>query len=502
VSKRSAAVFLDRDGTLIEDVGMLKAPKDIRLFPDTIESLRKLQHRYQLFVVTNQSGVARGLLSMEQVNAVNTALHKRLLEEGITIQEWYVCPHSREQNCTCIKPKPQFLLEAAKRYGVDLTKSFVIGDHPHDVLTANSHGVFGLYLLTGHGGRHLPDLPADKLVFHRLSDAADWICSHPDPENSLDQQIEDGAAAIRNGGVTAFPTETVYGLGADVFQPDAVKRIFAIKGRPQFNPLIAHIADMDQLDKLVPSIPENAMRLMEEFWPGPLTIVLPKRNEVPDIVTAGMDTVAVRMPENPIALDLIRRCRTPIAAPSANKFTYTSPTTARHVKEQLGSLCDTVIDGGACRVGVESTVISFTGSAPVLLRPGGVPVAEIERLIGSVATPAPDKLKDLESPGMLPNHYAPATPLSAFETIPDNYNDMADVGVLLFGPTARTFKGAVETLSQHGDAGEAASNLYAALRRLDALGLREIVAEYAPHQGLGQTINNRLSKAAKGRSRK
>jgi L-threonylcarbamoyladenylate synthase len=300
--------------------------------------------------------------------------------------------------------------------------------------------------------------------------------------------------------VTAFPTETVYGLGADVFQPDAVKRIFAVKGRPQFNPLIAHIADMDQLEKLVPSIPDQAMRLMDEFWPGPLTIVLPKRKEVPDIVTAGMDTVAVRMPENPIALDLIRRCGTPIAAPSANKFTYTSPTTAQHVKEQLGSLCDVVIDGGACRVGVESTVISFTGSAPVLLRPGGVPVSEIERLIGKVATPAPGKSNGLESPGMLPNHYAPATPLSAFETIPDKYRDMADVGVLLFGPTGRTFKGVMEILSQHGDAGEAASNLYAALRRLDALGLREIVAEYAPHQGLGQTINNRLSKAAKGRS--
>ena len=497
---RRAAVFLDRDGTLIEDVGALKAPEDIRLFADAIDALKKLQQRYLLFVITNQSGIAKGLLSMEQVNTVNNCLHEILLKEGVVIQEWYVCPHGRDENCTCMKPKPEFVLKAAKDYGVDLERSFVIGDHPHDACTAAEQGVFGLYLLTGHGGKHIAELPVDNLAFHRLSAAADWICEHPDPETSLAREISDGAEAIRNGGVTAFPTETVYGLGADVFQPEAVERIFRIKGRPHYNPLIVHIADMDQLHDLVPAVPALALRLMETFWPGPLSIVLPKRKEVPDIVTGGKDSVAVRMPENPIALELIRRCATPVAAPSANTFTCTSPTTAQHVREQLGNQCDVVIDGGACRVGVESTVISFTGSSPVVLRPGGIPTEDIERLIGRVHSPSTDKNKEVESPGMMPHHYAPATTLTAFTTIPADYEKSADVGILLFEASNRSFAGVVEVLSSEGDTDEAAANFYAALRRLDALGLREIVAEYAPGERLGNVINNRLSKAAMGRS--
>lgn len=189
------AVFLDRDGTLIEDVGILDSAENIRLFPDTVRALRLLQSQYLLFVITNQPGISKGLLTLDQANRVNGHLHAMLRREGVAIQEWYVCPHSREDGCSCIKPKPAFVLRAQKDYGLDLSRSFVIGDHPHDVLTAGAQGVFGLYLLTGHGGRHLRDLALDRLVFQRISDAAEWILRHPDRNAGLRRQIEAGAAA-------------------------------------------------------------------------------------------------------------------------------------------------------------------------------------------------------------------------------------------------------------------------------------------------------------------
>ena len=499
IDQRSA-IFLDRDGTLIEDVGNLDDPRAIRLFPDTAEALRKLQKNYLLFVVTNQSGVSQGDLSMDQVDAVNNRLDEILSQEGVTIRKWYVCPHSREDNCACIKPKPGFLLEAANDYGLDLKKSFVIGDHPHDALTGNELGVYGLLLLTGHGGRHLSDLPADKLVFHRLGEATEWILGHPDHAKDMAKRIESGAAAIQHGRVVAFPTETVYGLGADVFNPSAVSRIFEIKNRPKTNPLIAHISDFDQVELLASSVPDMALRLMKAFWPGPLTIVLPKKMNVPDILTAGNPTVAIRMPANPIALELIQRSGTPIAAPSANAFSRTSPTTARHVVEQLGDQCDVVIDGGACRVGVESTVISFTGVSPIILRPGGISAEEIAAEIGSVRTACIDADGGGGSPGLLPNHYAPETPLSVYSEIPCHFEKSTDLGILLFEASERTFSGVVEVLSVQGDVKEASANLYAAIRRLDALRLREIVVQRAPESGIGAAINNRLVKASRGRS--
>ncbi len=504
-SKKTAsprpAVFLDRDGTLIEDVGILDSIEQIKLYSDTVRALRKLQEKYLLFVITNQSGVSNGLLTMEEVDKVNNKLNEILREEGVHIQHWYVCPHCREDNCSCIKPKPEFVLQAQQNYNLDLSHSFVIGDHPHDVMTGNSEGVFGLYLMTGHGNRHLSDLPKSKLVFHRISDAVEWILNHPEPEKNLADSIQQAATIIGKGGVAAFPTETVYGLGADVFQPDAVEQIFKIKGRPHYNPLIAHIFDIGQLKQLVTHIPEAAWRLTEAFWPGPLTLVLPKRQEVPDIVTGGHNTVAVRMPAHPIALEIIRRCGTPLAAPSANRFTCISPTTAQHVKEQLGEQCQVIIDGGSCRVGVESTVISFTGPVPTILRPGGVAIEEIEKIIGKVDLISTSSENDsgVESPGMMLNHYAPATKLRAFTEIPVEYASQGDIGLLLFKPPEITFQGTVEVLSNSADSKEAAANFFAALVRLDALGLREIVAEYAPDEGLGRAINNRLSKASMGR---
>ncbi|MFH1966116.1 MAG: HAD-IIIA family hydrolase [Acidobacteriota bacterium] len=177
------AVFLDRDGTLIEDVGFLSTPDGICLYSDTIDALRRLQKEYLLFVVTNQSGIARGQLSIAQVDAINRKLDGNLSEQGIQIQEWYVCPHEKKDFCQCMKPYPSFLLKAAEEYRLDLRESFIIGDHPHDALTGRDLGVFGLFLLTGHGGKHLAELPPGIPVFHRLTDAVDWIIRNPVPGN-------------------------------------------------------------------------------------------------------------------------------------------------------------------------------------------------------------------------------------------------------------------------------------------------------------------------------
>ncbi len=196
--------------------------------------------------------------------------------------------------------------------------------------------------------------------------------------------IHHAAEIIKRGGIVAFPTETVYGLGADAFNPLAVARIFEVKRRPSFDPLIVHVANPADVKKLVKEIPSNAKKLIERFWPGPLTVVLLKEEDIPDIVTAGLPTLAIRMPSHPMALSLIKESNSPIAAPSANPFGYLSPTTAEHVREQLGDQVDLILDGGPCPVGVESTIVSFLEERPRLLRPGGVSLEEIESIIGKV----------------------------------------------------------------------------------------------------------------------
>ena len=488
------AVFLDRDGNMIEDVGYLTDPGQLRLYSWTAPALRRLQQAYKLFVVTNQSGVASGELTMEQVDRVNQALNAQLAQQGVTIEAWYVCPHTRAQGCDCIKPKPYFLEKAAADYHLDLRRSFSIGDHGHDVATAEAVGGFGLYVLTGHGGRGLQALPSDKLVFHNLADAADWILAHPNPEGDLRAAVAAGAEAIRAGKLTAFPTETVYGLGADAFNPVAIADIFRVKQRPLDDPLIIHLADPAQVADLASSVPEIAKKLMAALWPGPLSLVLPKSERVADIVTAGNPTMAVRMPNHPLALELIQQAGAPIAAPSANLFGQTSPTTAAHVVNQLGSGWGAVVDGGACRVGIESTVLSLTGDIPVILRPGGASREQIEAIVGPVLE-ATDLMGATESPGLLDNHYAPITPLIMTDSLAP-YQERPDVGFLLLAPVEADLAGPVEILSRTGNLTEGAVNLYAAMRRLDALGLSAIVGRWATNDGLGRGINNRLKKAA------
>jgi L-threonylcarbamoyladenylate synthase len=314
-------------------------------------------------------------------------------------------------------------------------------------------------------------------------------------EGRLNGAIRAAAKKIREGGVVAFPTETVYGLGANAFDSLAVARIFEIKKRPRFDPLIVHIAGPADLALLATHVPPEARLLLERFWPGPLTLVLPKSGSVPDIVTAGLATVAVRMPDHPVALSLLRRAGVPVAAPSANLFGRLSPTSAADVWEQLGDAVDLIIDGGPSRIGLESTVLSFAGARPELLRPGGLPLEEIEAVSGPVEI-ARDGEKLSSSPGRLPRHYAPNTPLVLRFEAPAQGAD-ARVGLLtLTPPDDRRPYSAVEVLSATGDMREAAANLYAALRRLDSLGLDLIVAEPVPNHGLGLAINDRLRRAS------
>jgi len=321
---------------------------------------------------------------------------------------------------------------------------------------------------------------------------------------SIGTDVRRAAAILRSGRLVAFPTETVYGLGGDALERRTVAKIFSVKDRPRFDPLIVHIAEPNRLAELVTVVPETAARLIERFWPGPLTIVLPKAALVPDLVTSGLSTVAVRIPDHPRALDLLRAVDRPIAAPSANRFGCLSPTRAEHVAEQLGERIDYILDGGPCRVGLESTVLDLSGKRPTLLRPGGLTVEEIEAVIGPVTIPQrqdADKTNSPSapgpaSPGMLSKHYAPTTPLSVTDDL-RLPNSAERIGLLTLGPIPDPERfAAVEVLSVTGDLTEAAANFFAALRRLDACGLDRILASPYPETGLGRALNDRLHRAA------
>ena len=306
--------------------------------------------------------------------------------------------------------------------------------------------------------------------------------------------IRKAAAALKAGGVVAFPTETVYGLGADGLDPRACARIFEIKGRPRFDPLILHECSAARGRRLFARVPAAAGKLMRKFWPGPLTLVLPKSKAVPDIVTSGLKTVAVRVPSGRHALALIRAAGRPVAAPSANRFGRLSPVTAAHVARQLGDGPDIILDGGKTPIGVESTIITFEGGRPVLLRPGGLPLEEIERVAGPAAAPAGRGKKPL-APGCLKKHYAPQARLKlvAPGAAPKPSRKAA---YLAFSRRPAGRWAAVKVLSRKGDLREAAANLFKALHRLEGSGAALIYAEKVPPHGLGRAIRDRLRRAA------
>jgi len=303
--------------------------------------------------------------------------------------------------------------------------------------------------------------------------------------------IADTARCLAEGGLVAFPTETVYGLGADAGNGEAVARLYAAKGRPTFNPLIAHVADLASARR-VGVFNADAEKLAAAFWPGPLTLVLPKQPDctVSDLALAGLDSVAVRVPAHPVAHALLKAVARPVVAPSANRSGHVSPTTAAHVLGDLTGRIDLVLDGGPCTVGVESTIVSCLGE-PTLLRPGGLAREDIERVLGRPLALAAVPEDDAPiAPGMLSSHYAPKADLRLNAAAP-----RAGEALLAFGP-APPHAGATLNLSPRGDLVEAAANLFSHLRALDASGARHIAVMTIPHEGLGEAINDRLARAA------
>lgn len=304
--------------------------------------------------------------------------------------------------------------------------------------------------------------------------------------------IARAADLLRAGKLVAFPTETVYGLGADATDDRAVAAIFAAKGRPQFNPLIAHVHDLAAAQSWA-MFDDRAHELAQQFWPGPLTMVLPRpaNSALSLLVSAGLDSIAIRVPGHPVAQALLKAAGRPIAAPSANRSGAVSPTTPQHVLESLGERVDGIVTGGKCRVGLESTVIDLTGPEPVLLRPGAVLPEEMERLIGAIRLSAGDPTAP-KSPGQLESHYAPSAAVRL--NAPSAETDEA---FLTFGPDRFVFGGATRlNLSLNGDLNEAAANLFGHLRQLDRSGAARIAVMPIPDEGLGVAINDRLRRAA------
>lgn len=334
-----------------------------------------------------------------------------------------------------------------------------------------------------------------------------------DPHNIDHQQLKRAGALIRDGGLVAFPTETVYGLGANGLDADAVGRIFEAKGRPPDNPLILHISCAGELDRLVKEVPQRALTLMDRFWPGPLTLIFKKSYLVPETVTAGLDTVAIRMPSHPIAMNLIKYAGVPVAAPSANISGKPSPTRAAHVIRDLSDRVDMIIDGGDVTVGLESTVAEVTGEEVVILRPGGITLEQIREVARDVALdPAieGDILRGVpKAPGMKYTHYSPEADViiieghtqrvvAAIERMAQQLQEQGKrVGIMATEQTEALYRhGLVISVGDREDPSTIAAGLFAALREFDALGIDVILAEGIEQKGVGLAVMNRLLKAA------
>lgn len=322
------------------------------------------------------------------------------------------------------------------------------------------------------------------------------------------EQYEQAAAIIRDGGLLGIPTETVYGLGANALNEDACRNIYLAKGRPQDNPLIIHIADAGWLRRYCRDIPDAAYRLAEAFWPGPLTMILPKQDVVPMATTGGLDTVGVRCPDHPVTLEIIRRADVPIAAPSGNRSGRPSPTTAQHMMEDMDGRIDAIVDGGSCGVGVESTIIDLTCTPPRLLRPGGLPLEALEEVLGHVdvdkavvSEPAPGEKP--KAPGMAYRHYAPKAPVTVVTGASEKTADYIrrhitpKAGIICFHEFIGCFPGhIVHDLGCEADPAEQARHVFEALRTFDGTSVTEIWAQCPDSHGLGLAVENRLKKAA------
>jgi len=314
----------------------------------------------------------------------------------------------------------------------------------------------------------------------------------------ISKDIQKAITILTNEDLVAIPTETVYGLAGNIFSEKAVKKIFSTKKRPHFNPLIVHIPSIDSLKKVVSYIPVKAQILAETFWPGSLTLVLKKNPTIPDLITAGKDTVAVRVPNHPLTLELLQQLPFPLAAPSANPFNSISPTKPEHVAHYFENEIELILDGGPCKNGIESTIIGFENDEPILYRLGAISIENIEKVIGKVLIKN-NKEENPEAPGMLLKHYAPKTLTVLTMDVEKEIKKFEGkkMGVLSFKSSFKTEEIFHEIiLSTSGNLEEAATNLYDALHELDALQLDIIIAEKLPEIGLGVSVNDRLQRAA------
>ncbi|HEX6039616.1 L-threonylcarbamoyladenylate synthase [Longimicrobium sp.] len=321
-----------------------------------------------------------------------------------------------------------------------------------------------------------------------------------DPARPDAAALAPAAETLRRGGLVAFPTETVYGLGAHALDPAAVARIYAAKGRPGYNPLIVHVADADAARALSSAWPAEADALAAAFWPGPLTLVVPRHPSVPDSVTAGLPSVALRVPAHPVAHALLRAAGVPVAAPSANRSTEVSPTTAQHVARSLGERVDVIVDGGPCPVGIESTVLSLVGGVPTLLRPGTISVDDLRPVIGEVALPSaePHATAARPSPGMMDRHYAPRAPLHLFNDPAEVRSDAGEKTVVLVMPDAPrpALPFGADVMEMPADPRTYASRLYSLLHELDERGYARVWVQPPPDAPAWAGVRDRLRRAA------
>ncbi|MEO9483828.1 MAG: L-threonylcarbamoyladenylate synthase [Ekhidna sp.] len=314
--------------------------------------------------------------------------------------------------------------------------------------------------------------------------------------SEIGTDITKAGKLLQHGELVAIPTETVYGLAGNAMNESAILKIYTAKNRPKFDPLIAHVDSFDKVKKLVETIPRQALLLAEKLWPGPLTILLEKKKSVPDLLTSGLKRMAVRIPNHPLTLELLSQLDFPLAAPSANPFGYVSPTSAQHVQNQLGERVPYILDGGACSVGLESTIIGFEEDEVVVYRLGGTRVEAIEEVVGKVRLKV-NVSSNPAAPGMLKSHYSPGRKVLLGD-IDENLKrfDPQTTGIISFSKPYDVPAQNMAMLSASEDLNEAGRNIFSALRKMDQSQIKVILAEYLPNEGLGRAINDRLRRAA------
>lgn len=313
----------------------------------------------------------------------------------------------------------------------------------------------------------------------------------------INSDINQAKIFLEQGNVIGIPTETVYGLAGNAFDIEAVTKIFEVKNRPNFDPLIVHTNSVERLKDFVHYLPEKALLLAQEFMPGPLTLLLPKHESIPDLVTSGLDSVAVRIPNHALTLELLANLDFPVAAPSANPFGYISPTSARHVEQQLGERIPFILDGGECQIGIESTIIGFENEEVIVFRKGGLAIEDIEKIVGKVSVNTHSS-SNPKAPGMLKSHYSPKKDLLIFDKKTFDIDTQKErIGYLAFREyNINLPKENQLILSESGSYKEAAKNLFAFMRQLDAMEIEKIYVELLPEKDLGRAINDRLRRAA------